>query len=338
MPETVPSPADAARPDRGRTDPEHVADRRRLRRKLGFWRVLGILAAVIAVIAVGWRIAGPDEIPAGRDHVARVSVSGMITTDREAAEMLRELAETETARGVIVRINSPGGTTTGAEELFTALREVARAKPTVAFVDGLAASGGYIAALGADHIVSRQTAIVGSIGVLIQVPNVSGLLDELGIEVVEIKSTPLKAAPSAVSPVDEDAVEAIRLVVSDTYQWFVELVGERRPLSVAEVERVSDGRVWNGRQALALGLVDALGDEETARAWLAEAGIDEDLPVRDWEPDRAEDPFDVFAAGALVADLAGLDGLSATLARASARARGFRLDGLLALWQPRLEN
>ncbi|MGJ3264215.1 MAG: signal peptide peptidase SppA [Salinarimonas sp.] len=321
-------------------DAEYIADRRRLRRKLSFWRVAGILAAIVAVAAIGWRVAGldPSTIAAGRDHVARVSVEGLITTDREAAEMLRELARTDTARGVILRINSPGGTTTGAEELFAALREVAEAKPTVAFVDGLAASGGYIAALGADHIVSRQTAIVGSIGVLIQVPNVSGLLDELGIEVLEIKSTPLKAAPSAVTPIDPDAVEAIELVIADTYGWFVELVGERRPLSEAEVAGVSDGRVWNGRQALALGLVDAIGDEATARDWLESEGLDADLPVRDWEPEREGEPFDLFLAGAVLADLAGLDGLSATLARASSSTRGFRLDGLLALWQPRLEN
>ncbi|MGP9818645.1 signal peptide peptidase SppA [Salinarimonas sp. NSM] len=321
-------------------DAEYIADRRRLRRKLTFWRVAGVVAAIAAVVTIGWRVAGLDAgaIPAGRDHVARVSVEGLITTDRDAAEMLRELARTDSARGVILRINSPGGTTTGAEELFAALREVAEAKPTVAFVDGLAASGGYIAALGADHIVSRQTAIVGSIGVLIQVPNVSGLLDRLGIEVLEIKSTPLKAAPSAVSPIDPDAVEAIELVISDTYRWFVEIVGERRPLTEAEVAGVSDGRVWNGRQALALGLVDALGDEETARDWLAEAGVDADLPVRDWEPQREDDPFDVFLAASVLADLAGFETLSATLGRASAGARGFRLDGLLALWQPRVEN
>lgn len=321
-------------------DAEYIADRRRLRRKLTFWRVAGVVAAIVAVVAVGWRVAGLGAwaLPGARDHVARVSVEGLITTDREAAEMLRELAHTDSVQGVILRIDSPGGTTTGAEELFAALRDVAEAKPTVAFVDGLAASGGYIAALGADHIVSRQTAIVGSIGVLMQVPNVSGLLDELGIEVLEIKSTPLKAAPSPVSPIDPEAVEAIELVISDTYRWFVEIVGERRPLTEAEVARVSDGRVWNGRQALALGLVDALGDEETARAWLEQAGVDADLPVQDWEPQREDDPFDVFLAGAVLADLAGFESLSATLARASSGTRGFRLDGLLALWQPRFEN
>jgi protease-4 len=323
------------------SDAEYIADRRRLRRKLSFWRVAGILLAVVAVVAIGWRVADldPARIPTGRDHVARVNVGGLITTDREAAEMLRELAETDSARGVIVSIDSPGGTTTGAEELFAALREVAAAKPTVAFVNGLAASGGYIAALGADHIVSRQTAIVGSIGVLIQVPNVSELLDEIGVEVAEIKSTPLKAAPSAVTPIDPEAVEAIQVVIDDTYRWFVELVGERRPLTESQVAQVSDGRVYNGRQALALGLVDALGDEETALAWLEqERGVPADLPIRDWEPDRDDDPFDVFAVGAFAARLAGLDGLAATLAHASAAQRGLQLDGLLALWQPQVEN
>lgn len=323
------------------SDAEYIADRRRLRRKLTFWRVAGIVAAILAVVAIGWRAAGldPRAIPAGRDHVARVSVSGLITTDREAAEMLRELAETESARGVIVSIDSPGGTTTGAEELFAALREVAEAKPTVAFVDGLAASGGYIAALGADHIVSRQTAIVGSIGVLIQVPNVAELLDRVGVEVAEIKSTPLKAAPSPVTPIDPDAVEALQLVIDDTYAWFVDLVGERRPLTQSQVARVSDGRVYNGRQALALGLVDALGDEETAARWLEEeGGVPVDLPVRDWEPEREGRPFDVFTAGAVAAELLGFETLASALARVSAAKGGLQLDGPLALWQPQIEN
>lgn len=323
------------------SDAEYIADRRRLRRKLSFWRVAGVLLAIVAVVAVGWRVADldPSRIPAGRDHVARVSVGGLITTDREASEMLRELAEARSVRGVVVSIDSPGGTTTGAEELFAALRDVAAAKPTVAFIDGVAASGGYIAALGADHIVSRQTAIVGSIGVLIQVPNFADLLDELGVEVAEIKSTPLKAAPSPVTPIDPEAVEALQLVIDDTYRWFVDLVGERRPLTELQVDRVSDGRVYNGRQALALGLVDALGDEETAIAWLeAERGMPVDLPIRDWEPDRDDDAFDVFTVGALAARLVGFDDLAATLARASAAKDGLQLDGLLALWQPQIEN
>ena len=253
--------------------------------------------------------------------------------------MLRALAETDSARGVVVSIDSPGGTTTGAEELFAALRELAEAKPTVAFVDGLAASGGYIAALGADHIVSRQTAIVGSIGVLIQVPNVAELLDRIGVEVTEVKSTPLKAAPSPVSPIDPDAVEALQVVIDDTYAWFVDLVGERRPLTRSQVVRVSDGRVFNGRQALALGLVDALGDEETATRWLEEErGVPADLPIRDWEPERGGSPFDVFGAGAVAARLLGFDTLAATLGRVSATQAGLRLDGLLALWQPKVEN
>lgn len=321
-------------------DAEYIADRRRLRRKITFWRVVGFLALVLAVGAIGWRMADFDGgVGPGRDHVARVSIGGVIFNDRDVAEMLEELAETPSVRGVVVSIDSPGGTTTGAEELYAAIRRVAEVKPTVAFVDGMAASGGYIAALAADRIVSRQTAIVGSIGVLIQSPNVSDLLDRIGVEVVEVKSTPLKAAPSALTPIDPAAVEAIQIVIDDTYDWFVDLVGERRPLTTAQVERVSDGRVHNGRQALALGLVDALGTEADAIRWLEEErAVPADLPVRDWEPDRDDDPFDVFASAAVLARLAGFETLSATLSAASTSHRALQLDGLLVLWQPRLEN
>ena len=95
-----------------------------------------------------------------------------------------------------MHIDSPGGTTAGSEQLHTALRRVAAAKPMVVVVDGLAASGGYIAAMSADHIVAQETSLVGSIGVLFQYPNVSDLLKTIGVKIEEIKSSPLKAAPN----------------------------------------------------------------------------------------------------------------------------------------------
>lgn len=321
------------------SDAEYIADRRRLRRKLTFWRVAGFLAVVLAIVAVAWQRTGFDPAGPGRDQIARVSIGGVILNDRDFVEMLDEVAESGAVRGVVVSIDSPGGTTTGAEEIYAALRRLSEAKPTVAFVDSLAASGGYIAALGADRIVSRQTAIVGSIGVLMQAPNVSDLLDRIGVDVIEIKSSPLKAAPSPVNPPDPAAVAALQVVIDDTYAWFVDLVGERRPLTAAQLQAVIDGRVHNGRQALALGLVDALGTEADAIAWLEqERGVPTDLPVRDWEPERDRGPFDVFAAGATLAALAGWDGVATTLAALSGSARVLQLDGLLALWQPRLEN
>ena len=127
-----------------------------------------------------------------------------------------------------MHIDSPGGTTAGSEQLHGALRGVAAAKPLVVVVDGLAASGGYIAAMSADHIVAQETSLVGSIGVLFQYPNVGELLKIVGVKIEEIKSSPLKAAPNGYEPTSPEARAAIEALVKDSYGWFRGMV-QRAP-------------------------------------------------------------------------------------------------------------
>src|SRR5205814_6428227 len=159
-------------------------------------------------------------------------------------------------KAVIVHIDSPGGTTAGSEQLHEALRRVAAAKPLVVVIDGLAASGGYIAAMSADYIVAQGTSLVGSIGVLFQYPNVSDLLKTIGVKVEEIKSSPLKAAPNGYEPTSAEARAAIEALVKDSYAWFRGIVKERRSMDDGLLEKVADGRVFTGHQALDLKLVD----------------------------------------------------------------------------------
>jgi protease-4 len=208
----------------------------------------------------------------------------------------------------------------------------------VAFVEGTAASGGYIAALGAERIVARETALVGSIGVLFQYPDLTALLDRFGVKVEEIKSSPLKAAPSPFSPTSPEAREALANVVRDTYDWFRNLVAERRRLTPEQLNAVADGRVHSGRQALALRLVDELGGEREAQGWLErEKGVARDLPVREWKPRRDSDNFGLLSAAAFGADLVGLEAFGTALRRLDVAER-LKLDGLLALWQPPVEK
>jgi protease-4 len=271
-------------------------------------------------------------------QIARVSVSGVIAGSQKTSELLKRVGDSASVRGVVVSISSPGGTTTGSEELFRAIRRLAEKKPTVAFVDGTAASGGYITALGADHIVARETSLVGSIGVLFQFPNVTKLLDKVGVDVEEIKSSPLKAEPSGFHPTSPEARAALAQIVGDTFDWFKALVAERRSLNPEELAKVSDGRVFNGRQGIGLKLVDELGDERQAVSWLERnKGVPTNLPVRDWKPttDRSLGLWTIAASGAA---LAGLDEVSARLSAAAATIEARRLDGLLALWQPGTEK
>ncbi|HEX8168029.1 MAG TPA: signal peptide peptidase SppA [Beijerinckiaceae bacterium] len=320
-------------------DAELIADRRRLRRKLSFWRVLGVLGAIVAVAAVGAAAAGRAPFAAVQNQIARIEVDGFILADQgRMRDLFRRVAEARNVAGVVVAINSPGGTTTGAEELFRGIRQLSGKKPLVAFVDGTAASGGYITAIAADHIVARETSLVGSIGVLFQYPDVSKLLTSLGVQVEEIKSAPLKAEPSPFHPTSPEARRALQEVVVDTFDWFKGLVAERRRMDDGQVAAVSSGRIFSGRQGVGLKLVDELGGEREAVAWLErEKGVAKDLPVRDWKP-RTRREFDLWTAASLSADLFGLEGLGEKLRQAGASARAANLDGLLAVWHPALEK
>jgi protease-4 len=325
-------------------DADTIVDRRRMRRKLTFWRVFAVLLAICAVVAVGAALRVPGTgVLTGQTagSIARVTVSGLIRSDQERVEALERLGKSR-ARAVIVHINSPGGTTAGSEQLHDALTRLKEKKPLVVVVDGLAASGGYITALAADHIVALETSLVGSIGVLFQYPNVADLLKTLGIKIEEIKSSPLKAAPNGFEPTSPEARAAIESIVSDSYAWFKGMVKSRRHLDDAALERVTDGRVFTGRQGVALKLVDEIGDEKTAIAWLAkEKNIDPSTPVRDYRlRGRFGDlPF-LHTAVVTTLDAVGLGSLARRLEEWGAvqAIERLNLDGLLALWHPPIAN
>jgi protease-4 len=319
-------------------DADTIVDRRRLRRKLTFWRVSAVLVAIAAVIAVASvATTQSDGMTTAGAYIARVKITGIIRGDEKRVEALDKLARSR-VRAVVVHVDSPGGTTAGAEQLHQALRRVAAEKPTVVVVDGLAASGGYIAAMAADHIVSQDTSLVGSIGVLFQYPNVSDLLKTIGVKVEEIKSSPLKAAPNGFEPTSPEARAALEAIVKDSYDWFRSMVRDRRRLDEGLLERVADGRVFTGRQAIDLKLIDELGNEKTAIDWLArEKGIDAKLPVKDYSLNpRLSDLSFLHVAVIAGLKLVGLDGLAGRVEGLGAMqaAERLNLDGLLALWHP----
>jgi protease-4 len=321
------------------TAAEMLADRRRLRRKLSFWRVCAILALIAVVLAGGLAAAGRSPFASVERQIARISVDGFIRSDQHRmADLFKRVAESSVVSGVVVSIDSPGGTTTGAEELFRGLRELSGKKPMVVFVEGTAASGGYIAALAGDHIVARETSLVGSIGVLFQYPDLSKLMTSLGVQVEEIKSAPLKAEPSPFHPTSPEARAALQQIVADTFDWFKNLDAERRRMNGAEIGAVSSGRVFSGRQGVGLKLVDELGGEREAVAWLErEKRVAKDLPVRDWKP-RGRSEFDLWTGATAMAELLGLEEIGRRLRGAADAARATSLDGLLAVWHPSLEK
>jgi len=317
-------------------DADAIVDRRRMRRKLTFWRVATVVVVALALIGAGLRYWRTGTTAEASGSIARIKITGLIRGDQVRTDALERLAKSQ-AKAVIVHIDSPGGTTAGAEQLFKSLRALQDKKPLAVVVDGLAASGGYIAAMAGDYIVAQDTSLVGSIGVIFQYPNFTEALKTIGVQVEEIKSSPLKAAPNGYEPTSPQARAAIEAVVMDSYAWFKGLVQERRRMDDEALARVSDGRVFTGRQAITLRLVDALGDEKTAVAWLAkEKQVPADTPVRDYRlaPRFTDLSFLHVAASTLAA--VGLGGLAERLETSGAvRAiERLNLDGLLALWHP----
>jgi protease-4 len=256
-------------------------ERRRKWRRSAFWRgflVAAVLAAIIG--SLGLR----DAIASRAEHVARVDIGGVITDDPARDALLADIADSEHVRALVLRINSPGGTTAGSEALYEAIRRVAAEKPVVAVMSEVAASGGYVAAIAADHIVARGNTLTGSIGVIMEYPDLTGLLARWGVGVETVRSSELKGEPSPFRPTNPEARVLEERLIADSYDWFRGLVGERRGLEGPALDRAANGGVLTGRLALEAGLVDAIGGEPEAIAWLesSEAGLGA-LPVRDWE-------------------------------------------------------
>jgi protease-4 len=312
---------------------DDLIDRRRLRRKLSFWRIATILVLGAAVIATALFLR-PDGFSGGPvNHIAKVKIEGTITEDDELLERLDDIRKADSVKGVILTIDSPGGTTAGGEAIYEEIRRLAEAKPVVAQVGTLAASAGYMIASASDHIVARQSSIVGSIGVLVQFPDVTALMDKLGIKLEEVKSSPLKAEPSPFSPTTEEERAMIRRMILDSYDWFVDLVTERRGMARDEVLRLADGSIFTGRQALANKLVDELGGEREAVAWLGTKGVDAELRVVEWKKKEESSFLSLLGSRA---GLTGVESLSQTMRVLLGEIGGEHLflDGLLSLWHP----
>jgi protease-4 len=312
------------------TDPNILADRRRIRRKLSFWRFMTVVVAIALVAGLFARFQGSGR---NSDHIARIDISGVITDDQRLLDLIEDATENEAAKALVVSISSPGGTTYGGERIHKALVEAGKSKPVVADIHTLAASAGYMVAASTDHIVAGESSIVGSIGVIFQYAQAQDLLDKIGVRLEAIKSSPLKAEPSPFHEASEEAKAMIRSMVLDSYDWFVDLVAARREMERSQVLTLADGSIFTGRQALANGLVDALGGETEIRAYLKSRDIDDTLEIIDWEP--ASESENLLLGASVASILRQLTGMPASLSDEIDRLSGGKLflDGLVSVWQ-----
>ena len=299
-------------PETGSAD--HRVDRRWLKRQIVLWRSLALIAVTVlaTVLVLRYVDGGSSTSFAGGDRIVRLPIIGVIRDDAELIDRIERLTEASSVAGVILRIDSPGGTFSGSEGLYTALRRLADTKPTVAVIEGVGASGAYMAAVAADHIIARAGSITGSVGVIMQMPYVSGLLTSIGVDIQEIRSGPLKATPSPFEETSDVSRAAAESIVLDLFEQFLAIVTSRREMSPQALTAVKSGRVFTGKQALPLGLIDAIGGETEARLWLVDQKVDPDVPIRDAEePDDSEvlrDLLKRIGGAALMGPQPALDG------------------------------
>jgi protease-4 len=304
-------------------DPAHlIPATSQLRRSRTRWRVLFFLALAVAVVAVVGRIA--LESGGVGDRIARITINGTIVTDPNRLLTLKELTDDPQVKAVIVSINSPGGTTAGGEELYEALNALRAEKPVVAVINELGASAAYMAAIGTDRIFARRLSIVGSIGVLYQHVDAGKLLATIGVDFDKVQTGPLKAEPDFDEPLTGEVRASLQALVDDSFEWFVDIVAERRGLPRPQVLTLADGRIVTGRQGVENKLIDAIGGEAEAIAWLeSERQVAADLPVLTYYPPPDDNWFNLprWLGDAARAGL-GL-GSGGPIA----------LDGLVSLWQ-----
>ncbi len=297
-------------------DPDALLDRRRLKRRLRIWQGVTLFVALAAVLVF---LQSEGKL-FREDRIARVYVEGIIVRDDARSQVLARLAADKSVRGIIVHIDSPGGSVVGGEDLYNGLRDIADKKPVTAVMGTVATSAAYMAGIAADRVWARAGSVTGSIGVILQSANITGLLDRIGVEPVTIKSSELKGTPSPLEPLTKAARAASQGVVLDLYEFFVGIVIERRPLDATTVRVLADGRVYSGRQAVANGLIDAIGGEDDAISWMVTAqNVPEGLPVVTVK-DRKD-------AESVLERIVGLSGKSLF-------SNALTLDGLVSLWQP----
>lgn len=264
--------------------PDYVIERKLHRNQIRNWKLIALMMLIMLMVALGIRkmpFGGQDAVLKG-DTIGSVYIDGVIFEDKIRDEKLEAIAEDSKIKALIVHINSPGGTVVGAEKLYNALRKIAGEKPVVAVLGTMATSGGYMVSLGSDHIISHNGTITGSIGVILQSTEVTELAEKIGVRFNSFKSGELKATPNPMEKVTPEIREALMDTVNDTYDYFISVVAQRRKLPLPEVRKIADGRIYSGRQALGLKLVDAIGSADDAVQWLKEIkGIKDDLEVQE---------------------------------------------------------
>ncbi len=271
-----------------------------LKGKVHKWKNIALLLFIFSTLlaikfALGDRLS--DGLVEG-PYIANIKIENVIFGDDYRSRVLKEITKNNLIKAVIVNIDSPGGGIVGSEILFNELREIAENKPIVVLMGSVAASGGYLAAIASDYIIAHNGTLTGSIGVLMESPDVTDLASKIGVKFNNYKSSPLKGSPSPFEKSNPMVDRVIQESITDSYKFFADLVRERRgdKLNKNFANIIFDGRVFTGRQALEAGLVDEIGGIREVLEYLEANKINtKELPIRDVElVERREKILDRF--------------------------------------------
>lgn len=268
--------------------PDYLIERKRNLKKLTKWRLITFVLIILLFGVVGKNYLPQNEMtskvpfPGKGSYIASIKIDDIILDDLPRVRKIAAIEKDKAVKAVIVHMNSQGGSVVGSEMLYNAFLKLSKEKPVVMVMDSVAASGGYMAALGGDYIIAHNGTITGSIGVIMQSAEVTELAEKVGIKFNNFKSDELKASPNPTEKLTPEARRVTMESIYNVYDYFIEIVAERRKLDLNYVRKIADGRIYSGRQALELKLIDAIGDEDTAIQWLkSNKDIPESLEVVD---------------------------------------------------------
>jgi len=242
-------------------------------------RVFWMILAALVLFMIGKSIL-PELLEAGKEGVAIVRVEGPILDSYQTVEELKTFADDPLVKAIVIRIDSPGGGVAPSQEIYNAVKRVRREnnKTVVASMGTVAASGGYYIAVATDRILANPGTLTGSIGVIMQMANFQELLEKIGVKSVVVKTGKFKDLGSPFRPMVEEERQLLESVMNDTLSQFIEAVAEGRSMDTAEVEQLADGRVFTGRQARSVLLIDEIGDLQDAIKLAGELGGIEGTP------------------------------------------------------------
>ncbi len=297
------------------------------RRRLFLWRIFSFLLAMSLLYIF---FNNPKTNISSQPHIANYTISGLLVDADQILEDLEYLEFEDNVRAIIITVDSPGGTTVSAEEIFLKIRSISSNKPIVVVMKNIATSGAYLFSIGADRIFARENTITGSVGVLLQWARIDQGLEKLGIEMKEVKSGKLKAEPDLFGESDEEAMALTQKIVDETYTWFLNLVKERRKVEDNAISQISDGRIFTGRQALELNLIDEIGGNREAKFWLIEnREINTDLEILIYDQNKSNNFIELSVAK--VMDYFNIN--SSYGDRLKKNLSLINIDGLLSIWQ-----